>query len=181
MKLAKNIKYIVIHCTAGYGSINSIIKFWKQSLGWRDHGYDIIIDLDGTIWYNTGIGYSKNVKHARFELTTNGVRGYNDTAIDIAYIGGVKKDNYSVAKDTRTNEQLISIPAAIQSVLNWLNSEGVNIQENLKGIIGHRDFSKDKNDSGIIESWERIKECPSFDAIPEYSWILNKEPELPNT
>ena len=37
-------------------------------------------------------------------------------------------------------------------------------------ILGHRDFSNDKDGSGVIESWERIKECPCFDAIPEYQF-----------
>jgi len=33
------------------------------------------------------------------------------------------------------------------------------------GYVGHRDFSNDKNKNGVIESWERNKECPSMDII----------------
>jgi hypothetical protein len=35
-------------------------------------------------------------------------------------------------------------------------------------IMGHRDTSKDTNHNGIIDPWERIKECPCFDAMVEY-------------
>jgi N-acetylmuramoyl-L-alanine amidase len=39
------------------------------------------------------------------------------------------------------------------------------------GVVGHRVYSKDSNNNGTIESFERIKECPSFDAIKEYSGL----------
>ena len=35
-------------------------------------------------------------------------------------------------------------------------------------ILGHRDISPDANGNGIVDSWERIKECPCFDAKVEY-------------
>ena len=35
-------------------------------------------------------------------------------------------------------------------------------------IVGHRDFSEDKNGNGTIEPWEWIKACPCFDAKKEY-------------
>ena len=38
-------------------------------------------------------------------------------------------------------------------------------------IMGHRDISPDKNHNGVVDPWERIKECPCFDAIPEYADI----------
>jgi len=30
-------------------------------------------------------------------------------------------------------------------------------------VLGHRDFSTDTNGNGIIDKWEWIKSCPSFD------------------
>jgi N-acetylmuramoyl-L-alanine amidase len=41
-------------------------------------------------------------------------------------------------------------------------------------ILGHRDFSPDKNGNGIIEYFEWIKSCPSFDAA---DWLKNYKPE----
>jgi N-acetylmuramoyl-L-alanine amidase len=30
-------------------------------------------------------------------------------------------------------------------------------------IVGHRDLSPDKDGDGMVERWEWMKECPSFD------------------
>ena len=41
-------------------------------------------------------------------------------------------------------------------------------------VIGHRDTSPDTNNNGVIDPFERIKECPCYDVIPEYpSFIPN--------
>lgn len=172
MSRAEYIKFIVIHCTAGYGSIDSIIKYWRESLGWNGNGYAIIIDLDGIPWYITkNRTYTKDIDKADIGQVTNGVRGWNDISIHISYIGGVQKNNYKIAKDTRTDAQKIGLIKAIDTVVYWLYENGKDISKSL-GIVGHRDFSNDKNGNGLIESWERIKECPSFDAIPEYKHML---------
>ena len=53
----------------------------------------------------------------------------------------------------------------------------ISLLKELKGrypkavIQGHRDFSPDTNGNGIIDPWERIKECPCFDAKIEYKDI----------
>ena len=39
---------------------------------------------------------------------------------------------------------------------------------NISKVQGHRDYSPDKNGNGIIERFEWIKDCPCFNAIPEY-------------
>lgn len=72
-------------------------------------------------------------------------------------MGGIASDGKAV--DNRTPEQK-------ESLLKLLNE--------LKGsypkaeIMGHRDISPDKNGNGIVDPWERIKECPCFDAKEEY-------------
>lgn len=175
---ASKIKYIVIHCSAGFGELESIQNHWK-TLGWKSPGYHRLINRDGIV-YNL----------ASFDSVTNGVKGYNSNSIHICYIGGVEasgKDSKGnviyKAKDTRTEAQSIKIIECILEALNWLKANGNNLTE-IK-ILGHRDFSPDINGNGLIESWERIKECPSFDAIKEYGWIVysnenNKAFDLPN-
>jgi N-acetylmuramoyl-L-alanine amidase len=157
----RQIKYIVIHCSAGHGDLNSVKRWWSQEppagLGWKTGGYHKWVDYDGTV---TDV----------YPLTTvtNGVKGFNSNAVHIAYRGGVEKGNVNRAADTRTEEQKAGILTAILSILVELKPT----QDVSKIIIkGHRDFSTDKNGNGVIDAWERIKECPSFDAIPEYSWI----------
>lgn len=170
MPKPQDVKYIVIHCSAGFGDIESVKRFWSNKLGWRSPGYHRFIDEDGTIH-----------KLSEYKSITNGVKGFNQNSIHICYKGGVDKKNINKAKDTRTDRQKLMIKHCISDVLLWLEKNGVEINKNIN-VLGHRDFSLDKNASGVIESWERIKECPSFDAIPEYNlWSSeNVRNKLPN-
>lgn len=176
------INYIVIHCSAGFGLIPAIERFWYKTLGWKNPGYHIIIYEDGTTWYVTKDGsYSIIVDDWYPQLITNGVKGYNSNSLHISYIGGVDKTNVNKALDTRTPEQKESILKSINISLNYIKAH--QDISNIK-ILGHRDFSPDKNKNGTIEPWERIKECPSFNAIDEYRWITinadnQNKPQLP--
>jgi len=156
---AKDIKYIVIHCTAGFGELASIKKYWKEVLGWNGYGYHRIVRLSG-----------KTHKLKPFGKVVNGVKGFNHESIHISYIGGVDPKNYKIAKDTRTNHQKDSLVKNIIDALDWIHLNGGDASK--VKILGHRDLaSTDKNNNGIIDSWERVKECPSFDAIEEYKWL----------
>ena len=158
MRTGLDIKEIFIHCSAGYGSIESIKNFWK-SLGWNSPGYHLIVDLDGEIH-----------QLQPFTKYSNGVKGHNTNAINISYIGGVEKTNVTKALDSRTPQQKEALLNAIKMAIKWVESNGGS-KSQLR-IRGHRDVSPDKNGNGIIERWERIKECPSFDATPEYKHLL---------
>ena len=159
MRTTKGIKYIAIHCSAGFGKRDSIEAFWKTK-GWKSPGYHRLIDTDGTI-HNL----------LDFDQNSNGVLGFNSKTINICYIGGIentgtKKKPIWRAKDTRTEAQKVALETCIKEAQEWLQK---NKNTNKIIIQGHRDFSPDKNKNGIIESWERIKECPSFDAKTEYN------------
>lgn len=159
MRDAKKITAIVIHCSAGFGDKQSIQKFWK-SQGWTSPGYHRLIGVLGEVHVL-----------ARFDEYTNGVKGHNTETLHICYIGGVeKKGDKFVAKDTRTDKQKESIIYCIKEAQKWLASQGVDVSK--VAIKGHRDFSKDQNGDGVIASWERIKECPSFEAIAEYKYLI---------
>jgi N-acetylmuramoyl-L-alanine amidase len=153
MPASNNVQYIFIHCSAGYSGRKGIEAFWK-SKGWRAPGYHRLVELDGKI-----------EKLAEFNKITNGVLGYNNKAIHICYVGGVEKNNVNKALDSRTPAQKESIIKCIKEAKDWLKLNG-----NTKKIIilGHRDASPDKNGNGVIEPFERIKECPSFNAKIEY-------------
>tara|TARA_R110000850_G_scaffold277151_1_gene424849 strand:- start:41539 stop:42060 length:522 start_codon:yes stop_codon:yes gene_type:complete len=153
MPQASNVNNIVIHCSAGFGNREAIERFWYDVLKWRSPGYHRLIEVDGTIH-----------KIADFSAITNGVRGYNDSTIHICYVGGVEPEDVKKARDTRNGLQKYGIEKCITEAVHWLKSNGKDITADL-GIVGHRDFSKDGNANGVIESWERIKECPSFDVI----------------
>lgn len=158
MRTGKDIKNIFIHCTAGYGNVEAMKKFWK-GLGWKSPGYHLVVDLDGNV-----------IQLQPFTLFSNGVKGFNTNAINIAYIGGVKKGNVNVAEDTRTDAQKAGLIKAINMAIDWVTANGGNKKQ--LQIMGHRDVSPDANGNGKIDTWERIKQCPSFDAIPEYKNLL---------
>lgn len=159
---ATDIRNIVIHCSAGFGDKDSIERYWKGTLGWRSPGYHLLIDELGVIH-----------ELADFDKQVNGVRGYNDCSIHICYIGGVRKESGKyVAEDTRTTYQKRSIHICIQEAIEWLQENGKDITTDL-GVVGHRDFSPDQNGNGEIDSWERIKECPSFDVMEELNKVYS--------
>ena len=146
----RSIKYIVVHCTAGSQkqSIEDIKRFWK-SLGWKNNGYHYLITSDGIINNITPI-----------EKVANGVAGFNSSSIHVCYVGGIDRKGKPV--DNRTEFQ----KASLLDILTELKSKFPNAK-----ILGHRDFSPDKNKNGKIETWEYIKYCPCFDAKEQYKNI----------
>ena len=161
---AKDIRYIVDHCQAGTGTLESMKKFWKDVLGWNSPGYYAWVDFDGTVHYL-----------ADFNDITNGVAGFNKQAIHICYRGGVenigtaKKPIYK-GKDTRTQAQKNALLKLHLEIIDRLSDDGNDLQDVM--IVGHYHFSTDQNKNGAIESWERIKECPSYDAYKEYAYLM---------
>lgn len=139
----RKIKYIVLHCTAGpqNQTIEAIQRYWKNNLGWKSPGYHVIIKPDGT-----------PVQLLTLDKISNGVANYNTPSIHISYIGGV--DDKGNAVDNRTAAQ----KDTQLKLLAYLKQGYPNAV-----ILGHRDFSRDLNGNKIVEKWEWIKSCPSFD------------------
>lgn len=146
----RKIERIFVHCTASHqtASVNDIKNEFKRK-GWKNPGYHYIVDPGGAI-------------HQLLddEKVSNGVRGYNQTAINVAYIGGI--DAEGKAMDNRTEPQ----KKALAKLLRLLRSRYPDAV-----ILGHRDISPDTNGNGIVDPWERIKECPCFDAKTEYAGL----------
>ena len=94
------------------------------------------------------------------EKPSNGVKGYNNVLINVAYIGGI--DAEGKPTDNRTAEQ----KTALRTLLKLLHGKYPTAT-----IQGHRDFSPDLNHDGRITPGEYIKACPCFDAKAEYADI----------
>ena len=91
------------------------------------------------------------------EEVSNGVQGYNSTAINIAYVGGISKVNGKIiATDNRTANQR----ASLRSLLATLRQKYPNAK-----IMGHRSIWGENTPS----KWQ--KNCPCFNAIAEYADI----------
>jgi N-acetylmuramoyl-L-alanine amidase len=121
MKILRNIKYIVIHCTATQpiASIESIKKYWKEVKGWGDTpGYHYIIKSDGEV-----------VKLLDESKNSYGVYAHNSECISISYIGGIDKEGKP--KDTRSRAQ----EHAMFDLIVTLTEKYKNAH-----VLGHRDF-----------------------------------------
>ncbi len=150
----RQIKFLVVHCTATpvNATIENIKRYWKNVLKWRNPGYHYIIERDGTI---VQINDEQNI--------SNGVGGHNRYSIHISYIGGADPNGKPL--DNRTEEQC----HALYDKLKELAAKYPDAT-----ILGHRDFSPDKNENGVIEYFEWIKGCPSFDVR---EWLENYSPQ----
>jgi N-acetylmuramoyl-L-alanine amidase len=70
-----------------------------------------------------------------------------------------------------TQAQKKRILQEILSMMHWLHDNGNDLQNVM--IVGHYHFRMIKPNN--YWSWERIKECPSFDAYKEYEDLMLKE------
>jgi N-acetylmuramoyl-L-alanine amidase len=121
MKNLRNIKFIVVHCTATppNTTLESIKRFWKEHRGWGDTpGYHYLIQRDGEI-----------IQLLDESKITYGAYGHNQDSVHVSYIGGVDKDNKPI--DNRTTQQK-------HSMFDKL----VELSERYPQakILGHRDF-----------------------------------------
>jgi len=158
VKSTREITRLFVHCTAGWQTETNedLFKGFKAQ-GWNNPGYHVTVDADGTAW----MLQSPN-------LIANGVASNNSKSLHISYKGGVAKSGAAKDKgkllpvDNRTPAQ----KATLLIILKHWRSQYPKAK-----ILGHRDISFDANKNGKVDSWERIKECPCFEAIPEYSAV----------
>ena len=143
----RKIERIFVHCTASNQSWG-VKELWAEfkAKGWKNPGYHYVITADGGIHQMLAI-----------EEVSNGVQGYNSTAINIAYVGGISKGNGKiVATDNRTAEQ----KASLRKLLSILRQKFPDAR-----IMGHRSIWGEETPS----KWQ--KSCPCFNAVAEYADI----------
>lgn len=156
----RTINRIFVHCTASWQETTTVesLKAEFRQKGWKNPGYHWVIFPNGKI-----------VQLLSEDNVANGVKDYNANSIHVAWVGGicyqtVKDENGWPKKkiasvDNRTPNQ----KQALFDLLTKLKLRYRNAQ-----IMGHRDISPDLNHNGVIDPWERIKDCPCFDVMIEY-------------
>jgi N-acetylmuramoyl-L-alanine amidase len=144
----RTIKLIIIHCSATRVDRDFSAKDVDTAhryLGYSRWGYHYYIRKDGTI------------EKMRDEQDKGAhCYGHNFNSIGVCYEGGINENGKP--EDTRTLKQVIAMHELIRDL--WTRYPQA-------AVVGHRDLSPDRNHNGIIEKFERIKECPCFDVIPE--------------
>lgn len=148
----RKIERIFVHCTASAQSwgVKELWAEFKQK-GWKNPGYHYVVSADGVVHQMLSV-----------EEVSNGVQGYNSTAINVAYVGGIYKANNTFGRvvwkptDNRTAEQRMSL----RKLLTILKKKYPDAK-----IMGHRSiWGEDKPDR-----WK--KSCPCFNAVEEYKNI----------
>jgi N-acetyl-anhydromuramyl-L-alanine amidase AmpD len=121
MSKLKEVKYLVVHCTATKlsqrVSVEDIDR-WHKAQGWSGIGYHWYVDRDGHIFP----GRSEHQTGAH-------VKGYNHCSIGICYEGGINEQGQPA--DTRTPAQ----KAALLFIIKDLKQSYPNAI-----IFGHSDF-----------------------------------------
>ena len=141
----REIKYIVLHCTATHQSatIEAIQNYWREVLKWKNPGYHWLIKPNGV-----------GIQLHPIAIPSNGVAGFNKHSIHISYIGGI--DKFGNAVDNRTNAQK-------QTMMDLIIR--LRKQFPFAEIRGHRDFPGVSKDCPSFD----VKEwcvCVGIDAVP---------------
>ncbi len=121
MKNPRNIKFIVVHCTATPPSatIETIQSYWKEVRKWGDiPGYHYLLKRNGDV-----------AQLLDENEVSYGAYGHNQDCIHISYIGGIDKNNKPV--DNRSEMQ--------KDAMFYLIVELLEKYPTAKAI-GHRDF-----------------------------------------
>lgn len=148
----KDVKYIVIHCSATRSDkaySPELLEADHRARGFRSAGYHFYVRQDGTVVPMRPLG----------QIGAH-TRGFNRCSIGVCYEGGISPEGKP--SDTRTRQQKRALRALLidlKSLYPWAQ------------IVGHRDLSPDRDGNGRIERWEWLKACPSFDAQVEYQDI----------
>lgn len=118
----RNIKEIIIHCTAtreGTKVIVADVDRWHRAMGFDGIGYHYLIGLQGEVW--KGRPEEKAGAHTV---------GHNSISIGVCYVGGL--DRNGKPKDTRTAPQKASLKALVKELQGRYPGATVH---------GHREFA----------------------------------------
>lgn len=136
-------RFLTIHCAAtpeGRVHTAAEISAWDTKK-FGQVSYHHVVELDGKV-----------TRTLRDDQKGAHVGDNNTGNIGICYVGGV--DKAGKPKDTRTAEQKAALEQLVRHYLALYPSIIIR---------GHRDWSKDLNGNGKIDSYEWMKSCPSFE------------------
>ena len=152
--MKRKVNMVVIHCSATREDVDYTFEQCTRdhkARGFNKCGYHFYIRKDGTVHLGRQLS----------EVGAHAGKGFNANSIGICYEGGLDKKNK--AKDTRTAAQKAAIIKCIEEAKAY---------GSIISIVGHRDLSPDIDGDGVVEPHEWIKQCPCFDAIPEYKNLV---------
>lgn len=125
IRLKRNIKYIVVHCSESSEkqTVQGLLDYWKNEKGWHAAGYHYAVEKDGDV-----------IKLLDERKNANGAKGFNHCSVHIGWIGGL-------AKGERVNNMTRLQEAALFNKVVELSIKYPNAE-----IVGHKDLP------GVIKS-----------------------------
>lgn len=156
--MKNNPTYIIIHCSATREDADFTekdIDLCHKQRGFEKIGYHYYIRKDGSVCKGreeTEVGAHDNC------LVPGEKYSYNRCSIGICYEGGLDKNGK--AKDTRTDSQKAALRELVEDICS---------RYSIIDVLGHRDTSPDKNDNGVVDRYEWLKECPCFEVKDEFT------------
>lgn len=155
-QLLKNIKQIVIHCTAtlpqqkaGYHECYQWHVIENQ---WASIGYHYGIEQDGNIWQGRAINFGKG----KADIGAH-VAGHNKGTLAIVLSGGCRDiykdengDTVYVSADTFTDIQKTNLKALVSKLIERCTEAGARDID----VVGHRDLNPNKDCPGFdVKEW----------------------------
>ncbi|WP_416979214.1 peptidoglycan recognition protein [Streptomyces sp. T028] len=127
-------------CAQAPSAIRSIYRYHVKSMGWRDIGYNFLIDKCGTIYEGRAGGVAKAVMGAH-------TLGFNSNSMGVAVLGtftSAKPNSATVKAIARLTAWKLGVFGANPKATTYLKSGGGNLYAKGKNvrlnvISGHRD------------------------------------------
>lgn len=146
------VQRIVVHCTGEPADAKRNRAYYNHFFftvkGWQHYGYHIVVYQDGCWEVLQQLPrITDDGGMIDYFSTANGAKGYDDSSLHIAYVGGLDPQSGKPA-DTRTTNQI--------ETLKFLVAKYKALYK-VSEILGH-------NQLPLVK-----KACPCFDARKEYA------------
>lgn len=153
---------ITVHCSdtrpdwmadkSGADRVAEIKRWHVEDNGWRDIGYNHIIDRDGTVYNGRDIDGDGDA----FEEVGAHAKGHNSSSVGVCLIGGHGSSATDAFSDNFTEAQNKALRAYILDAMDYYPT--------IKRVQGHNEISS--------------KACPGFH-VP--TWVNRKAPRTTST
>jgi hypothetical protein len=160
---ASNVDMGVVHHTATSNNysdaravIRSMYRYHTQSLGWKDLGYNIVIDRAGNVYEGRKGGLDRGVIGAH-------ASGFNTGSFGVSVIG-----NYEAANPTQASMRALENVIAWQSSVYGIHPEGTTTRGGTRysTIVGHRQVGQTACPGRIMNHLQSIRAGAAQKAVP---------------
>ena len=161
---ARSVHMGVVHHTAtsnSYSSAAAVMRsmehYHVRSLGWKDLGYNIVIDRAGNVYEGRAGGLESGVIGAH-------ARGYNTGSFGVSIIG-----NYDSANPTTSSLRALERVIAWQSRVYGINPDGWTDATNgswTRTIVGHREVGQTACPGRVQNELPRIRQNAAAQSVP---------------